>query len=413
MVFLTFNKHSKAREYSYQSQIWADKAGYYIYLPAFFKYEFDGRLLHSDIEKKTGFGFSVDDSTGTIHTKYTCGVALLQLPWYLAADLTARLFDFKPDGFSSPYRWAIDISSIFCLVLGLYFLDRVVTIIGISAYGRLASLFILAGTNLYYYAVTDSGMSHVYSFFLFSAFLYLIYHTQFMQQNGLLNCFLLGIMCGMIILIRPTNVIFLSSYLFLGIQKPEDIAARFHRFMKIRLLAPTIIGCLIAVLPQLIYWKIISGHWVSYSYGQESFMWSKPQFMQVLLAPKNGLLPYSPLFILIFWSFLTQKNSSRVFFICVFIVITYLFSCWWDPSFGCSLGARSYVEYLALFALPFASLFENLQFHSKVTRVVVLLFVLMSVGVNLKITYSYDGCFPGTWEWDWDAYVRLLLSPTK
>ena len=40
-LFLTFNKHSKSGYYNYHSEIWADKAGYYVYLPAVFKFNFN------------------------------------------------------------------------------------------------------------------------------------------------------------------------------------------------------------------------------------------------------------------------------------------------------------------------------------------------------------------------------------
>jgi len=49
-VFLTLNRHSRTGIQNYHSEIWADKAGYYIYLPSFFIYNFDGKKLPKIID---------------------------------------------------------------------------------------------------------------------------------------------------------------------------------------------------------------------------------------------------------------------------------------------------------------------------------------------------------------------------
>jgi len=40
-LFLTFHIHRNNGYFNWKSEIWADRAGYYIYLPAFFMYHFD------------------------------------------------------------------------------------------------------------------------------------------------------------------------------------------------------------------------------------------------------------------------------------------------------------------------------------------------------------------------------------
>jgi hypothetical protein len=83
-IFLSLNRHSKSGIQNYHSEIWADKAGYYIYLPAFFIYNFQVDGLPAEIDKKTGNGFIVRD--GKIITKYTYGVALLQAPFFITCQ---------------------------------------------------------------------------------------------------------------------------------------------------------------------------------------------------------------------------------------------------------------------------------------------------------------------------------------
>ena len=48
-----------------QLQIWADRAGYYIYLPSFFMNHFDAKRCPEKIDEKTGYGFTLDYQKNT------------------------------------------------------------------------------------------------------------------------------------------------------------------------------------------------------------------------------------------------------------------------------------------------------------------------------------------------------------
>src|SRR5690554_5459863 len=81
VIFLSFNRHSKSGYFNYHSEIWADKAGYYVYLPAAFKFNFDSRQFPDSIQIKTGGGFELLQDQQKVVTKYPYGVALLQAPF--------------------------------------------------------------------------------------------------------------------------------------------------------------------------------------------------------------------------------------------------------------------------------------------------------------------------------------------
>ena len=121
-IFLTFNRHSKSGQFNYHSEIWADKAGYYVYLPAAFKFNFNPENFPDSIDVKTGNGFKLDNRNDKVVTKYTYGVALLQTPFFCLAELLAGPLNFKDDGFSSIYHWSINLASVSYLFLGLFFL---------------------------------------------------------------------------------------------------------------------------------------------------------------------------------------------------------------------------------------------------------------------------------------------------
>jgi hypothetical protein len=416
-VFLTLNRHSRTGCFTYNSEIWGDKAGYYIYLPATFNYNFETAEFPDSIEQKTGNGFRLDYQNNKIITKYTYGVALLQMPFYLIADNLASLLNSDRNGFSIVYHKMIDLASIFYLFLGLIFLWKFHKFKYKNSLISLALLSVFLGSNLYYYSIDETGMSHIYSFSLFCAFLYLIRKTEYLKEQSLLSTSLFGILCGLIIIIRPTNIIFLSSFLFLDSVNRGEVIRRIKRLVKPRTLITIVICLLVVLLPQFLYWKYAYGYAFHYSYGDEGFRWTSPKILQIWFSPNNGLFLYSPFFMLIIISIgimILRKVNNGFYLLGVFLIITYIFSSWWAYNFGCAFGARSYVEYLSLFSIPVAYIFEKVNTDSnKISKSVFWIIIVALIIFNLKMTYSYDGCFYGSGDWDWKEYFNLVTSPTN
>jgi hypothetical protein len=400
---------------NYHSEIWADKAGYYMYLPAFFKYHMNAELFPTKIDVRTGNGFRLDTVSKKVLTKYTCGVAILQLPFYLAADCLSALMNTESDGFSKIYHKAIDISSVFYLIWGLYFLRRVLLFYFEREVVLLTIAVVFFGTNLYYYSIDETGMSHIYSFAMFSTFLFLIKKTNFMQESTNVAISMLAIISALIVLIRPINVIFFLTYFFIDLRNKEEFLLRVKRLFNMRVFGIGSLMFSLLLLPQLLYWQYAFGHFVKYTYANEGFEWAHPKILQTLFAPNNGLLLYCPYFLFIVVGsiyMLIKRHSNGMFIFLLFVILTYIFSCWWDRSFGCSFGARSYVEYLTLFCLPVGYLQGEVKNFSKGVRIGFYILTLFFIYFNLKLTYSYDGCFYGG-NWDWERYFYLVTGPTK
>jgi hypothetical protein len=259
--FLSFNRHSKSKIFDNSSQIWGDKAGYYIYLPALFIYHFQAANLPEHIETNTGNGFSTDREKNKITTKYTYGVALMQAPFFIVAHLLAKLLGYPADGFSMIYNKMILIASVFYSSMGLLFLylflSRTVPVK--TALATLGVLFF--GTNIFYYSIFDNGMSHIYSFFLFSVFLFISESIFKPNQRSYLPA-VFGLITGLIIMVRPVNVIFLP--VFFAFNRPDLKNV-------LKPLAIIIFFALMVILPQLIYWNYLTNHFLVYSYNNESF----------------------------------------------------------------------------------------------------------------------------------------------
>ena len=405
LLFLTFNMHSKLKTNTYHGVIWADAAGYYAYLPMWFIYGNNSINWPDKIENNTGYGFTLDNNTNTIKNKYYSGVALLQAPFFLCAHVKQILLNSPADGFSRTYINSIIIASVFYSWLGLVFLFNVLIKRFSSIKSLLTILLILLATNLYYYTITANGMSHAYSFFLFSLLLFLID-----KKKKSFSCFLIiGIVCGLIILCRPSNIIFIPAILLFGIKNLNELKERlFYFFGNIKSVVILILGFSLPLIPQFIYLQKSFGSIISYTYTGESFShWMQPVLLKVWFSTNNGLFTYTPfLFLALAGTVLGFKKNKieNIFIFSTFIIVSLICASWWNWWFGCSYGARNFVEYYALFAFPAADfLFSR---RTKLQKNIVWSFAFLCIVININMLYYYDGCFYGG-EWDWNSYLKL------
>ncbi len=156
---------------------------------------------------------------------------------------------------------------------------------------------IYLGTNLFYYTVVESGMSHAYSFFCFVMFVY--FTDKYYIQKSLKNTLALGLFLGIATLIRPTNILLTILFLFYETYTIEDVKKRivFHFKHYYNFIILLIVG-LIVFFPQMTYWYALTGKYIFYSYRNETFSnWNSPKILEVIAGHKSGWLLYSPVMI--------------------------------------------------------------------------------------------------------------------
>jgi hypothetical protein len=406
LIFLTLNRHSKSGIQNYHSEIWSDKAGYYVYLPAFFIYDFEADKLPSEIDKKTGDGFFI--TNGVVKTKYTYGVALLQSPFFIIGHLLSTKLGYENDGFSIIYCRMIDIASVTYSFIALIFLYLFLVRYVSEKISLLTILCVFLGTNTFYYSIFETGMSHIYSFFICTCLLYLSPLPNKPNQRKL-HYILFGSLIGILLAIRPINIIFLP-FLFL-----------FNKInfqnLKIYIKPLSIIGCsvILILLPQFIYWNYAFGNYFQYAYTNEGFTnLLSPRILHLWFSPHNGFFIYSPLviFMLIGIYYLKEYSGlNKILILGYFLFFSVIFAAWHDWTYGCSYGCRPYVEYFSILSLPFAFFLERVSIN-KYTTFIFGFILLLFIGYNQKLIFSYDGCWYGG-DWDWQEWWRLVVSKTK
>ncbi len=411
---LVIQRHQHTGFFNWRSKMWGDAAGYYAYLPAWIIYGFDASKLPENIVEHTGEGFTINED-GKIITRYTCGVAMMQLPFFTAIHVITGFTGNEQDGFSGLYHLVSSVAAIFYSFFGLLFLwtflrnyyNRFVTSVSL--------LSVYLGTNLLYYTIDATGMSHIYSFFLFSALLMtskLFWTEQVVVRRNLLFAVIV-FLSSLIVLVRPTNLVFVGLVLILDIHSWDELTKRLKKVLSLHriIIAATI--AFLVFLPQMIYWKYSSGNYLTDSYEGYGFTnLTSPQILKFLFAANNGLLAYNPIYFIVLFALvymIYKKQHNGYFILGVFLSLVYLFSSWFIFSFGCGYGSRNFVEYTAIFSLPLGYLFRDIQSrkirYGRPISFIIIFFVL----VNLKLTAAYDKCFLHH-DWDYKEYAYFLQS---
>lgn len=413
-IFLAFNMRSKSDFFSYQSEIWADGSGYYIYLPATFINGFESKNFPDSLDTRMGDGFSLNNGKGIIETKFTYGVALFELPFFVIAHALAPSFNQPRDGFSPIYFKAINICIVFYLFLGLLVLVNYLKLFVTETVAYTTAFIWLVTSQLFYYSIDDPGLSHVYSFTLFATLLYTLNRWANSDYKKRSYFFAFVITLALIIVVRPANTIFLPFLIFWDVSNKTELLERIKMLFNRKNLSILILIVALILLPQMIYWYYRSGSPIIYSYGQESFVnLSSPKISEVLFSPSHGLLFYSPIVLIAFFMsiFFMKSIWHRHLTILLFITITLFFSSWHSWSFGCGFGHRGYIEYQALISLPLA-LFLSRLFNMRSNTIVFVLFGFFLLAAhNIYMTYHFDGCWQGRNDWDWSEYVRIISNP--
>lgn len=390
----------------------ADARGYYAYLPAVFIYHDLNFRFADSIEKGKYEGayyyeYRIGSPSGKVINKYYCGTALAQAPFFLAAHLLAPLVGDDADGYSKIYMVFVNLAAIFYLILGLIFLSKTLTHLGISGINRsLTLLTIVFGTNLFYYTIGEPGMSHVYSF----AFVgwWLLIACRLIGGGPLQLVVLLGAITGIIVLIRPVNGLIVLTIPFLA-GDWKGLVSLFNRiFSHWVILAAGVVFVAVAMIQPLIY-NHSTGLWWVYSYGEEGFHFLSPHITDFLFSYKKGFFVYTPLSLLIFGGAVFiwyRKPFALTSYLIFWAVVTYVFASWWNWWYGGSFSTRVFTEFLPVLAIPLASLLHHLSGRRRAWLIAVMVILVVVCQIQ---TYQYRYTLIHWEEMDFERYWAVFL----
>lgn len=342
-----------------------DVFGYYLYLPATFIHddpELQDRAWLDEVmttyEPSSTLYQLVDGPEGRRVIKYSSGMAVLYAPFFFVAHVLADPLGFPADGFSAPYQLAVIIGCLAFALFGLGLFREVLLHFFDDRWTAVLLLLIGFGTNWLQLTAWDGTLlTHSALFTLYA--LLLLATIRWHDAPSWRRALLIGLSLGLITLIRPSELVAALIPKLWGLHNTE---ARKAKWNAVRGNVPQILGAallfLIAVSPQLFYWKSITGQWIFYSYVNpgEGFDLATPHLRPFLVSFRKGWFIYTPLMlvaiagIIPLWKRIPQAFWAVLLFLVVDVWIVSSWSCWWYA--GGSFSSRSMVPAYVLLALP-------------------------------------------------------------
>ncbi len=225
------------------------------------------------------FQQGIQQASGNYVLKYTLGIALMELPAFAIAHISAKSFGYPADGFSKPYQFMLFAGAMFFVVTGLFYLRKLLLFYYSDNIVAVVLLLLALGTNYLNYCSIDVGMSHCW---LFSLYVFILLNTHYYYETQERKYALrTGALIGLATLIRPTELVSVLIPLLWGLEQ-LNLQALKERcyFIKKRLshfLAAGLLAGLVAAL-QFIYWKYATGHWFVYTYQNQGFFLVKSPY---------------------------------------------------------------------------------------------------------------------------------------
>ncbi len=383
----------------YKQRITGDSEGYYAWLPTTIIYhEITFDRWADSLKSVTGSSYLPHylHKEGTVLiNKYTFGTALLMAPFFICGHLTAILSGFPSNGFSMPYTYAIALCGLFYGLLGLWFIYKIARSYDASPLlSWLISLILLFATNLYQYVVIQPAMSHVYSFTTIAAVVWLI--RKDIRTPDEKHIWLIALLTGLIVSIRPFNIVFLLAFPFLfgSFEKLGEIVKRLLKpsaFWKAGLA-----GAFFPVV-MMIVWELQTGYKIFYGYKGEGFLWDSPAIISFLFSFRKGWFIYTPIALTLFLGLFSMAKRHEYYnlisFSAFLILIIYMMSSWWSWWYGDGFGMRAMIDFYPVLIIPVILWLEKLQNEKEIGVLMTITIMLLSLNL-LQI---------------WQMHVRILL----
>jgi hypothetical protein len=399
LVVLSINFHFSHWEQT-EKVIGHDPLSYYAYLPATFIYHDLSLEFLKEGKDRLGKQFwGKKTPTGKLAIITSYGMSLLYSPFFLLAHFSADSLGYPADGYSLPYCFALVMSSVFYLFIGLIFLRKILIKYFTIPVVAITLLIITLTTNLLWYVSFEATMSHVYSFGLISIFMYSIDKWVEKPKYGL--TIIIGLLVGIIALVRPSNIVIILLFIFWKITSWKDLINRLLLFIKNwQHIIIMIVFFFIVWVPQFIYWKFISGSYIFYSYPDSmGFFFNNPQLYNTLFSWRKGFLIYTPVMIFSFIGIgLLLKNNKQFFLpVLIYWLITwYIISSWWDWWYGGGLSIRPFIDSYGILAFGLAAF---LTWLSKLKLIPKYIFISIFVVITIISTWHFKRYQRGSIHW--------------
>ncbi len=342
-----------------QNYLSYDNFGSYLYLPSLFIYndlKLDNMHIYKEINEKynctPNFYQVVSGPNGNLLIRFYMGMAVIFLPFFLLGHLIANITGYPADGFSLPYQWALFLGGLIYTIIGVFILrkvllkflaDRIVAITLIMIYwGSITTLFVVYGN--------DSPHGYLLALYGFLLWFTIKWHETLKIRYAVF----LGIVIGMILLARPSEIIAVFIPLLWGVDNLGALKEKYKLIIKKKF---HFIVCILVVFAfgslQLLYYKVYAGKFFFFSYDDpgSGFDFLSPYFIKTLFGFRKGIFIYSPVLLLMLTGlFIIYKQNRKLFYpLFVFTLLNFFIICSYSSLI--SYGYRAFVQSFAVLSI--------------------------------------------------------------
>jgi hypothetical protein len=330
---------------------------------------------------------------------FTLGQSILWTPFFLITRISGfglRLLGFQVD--TNPwgkfFQYSIMYSAVIYTLITLFLLYRLLNRYFDKTPSIYATWLILFSTNLLYYVVFESSMSHVYDLFTYVLFIFLF--IKAIESPSIAIYVFLAIAGALHILVRTQNVVTIILFSALLFVIPLTMQ---RKLPSLKLTGIYLGMLLLGLLPIPLLNTYLFGNPFTIPQGTGFLDLKNPKIFEVLFSLRNGLFSTHPSLFIAFFSFLvflfyatkTMDRKETFFFLAMligFILQVYINSTtsdWWG---GESFGQRRLISSFPLFTFGFAYLTQYLQKLSPVLCVF-MIGIASIYGISLTLNYAF------------------------
>lgn len=371
-----------------------DVFGYYLYLPATLIQH--DPMLHSvswihEIMAKlpisgTLYQLSQGPSGNNVYF-FLMGMSIIYSPFFFIGYVTAMITGSPTDGFSLPFQYSIALGCLIYALIGLYFLRKIL----LSFFNDNITAFILVvivlGTNYLHFA-TIKNLETASVLFTFLALL--TWATiQWHKTLKLKYLISISFCAALITLIKPSEIICIIIPLLWGVYNKQTLKEKIALIVqhKNQFYISILVGLLL-ILPQLIYWKIATGHFIYDSYKNPGvgLDFLSPHIINILFSFRKGWLIYTPIMIFSIIGFIFLYKKRREIFPAIFLyflVTFYIISSWTEWWYGASFSIRPLIASYIVLAIPLGYTLQRILELNPIKKGIFLFVIVLLIVLNL------------------------------
>jgi hypothetical protein len=276
---------------------------------------------------------------GLVINKYPVGVAVSEVPGFLAGHAIAFALGMPRNGVSAPYQFAVTLwlQALFLVALAVLW----VTLVRLGAEPVIAALGVasaLTATNLIQYA-TRPTMAHAPGLSMMCFALYFAVAAR-EPARQLWKLGAVGALLGLAVIIRPSNAALASFFVPFLLKPLGRSVANWVVFIGS-------FACVVAL--QVLLASLLWGHLAFSGYVGEGFTSGVRGIVGSLFSSRHGLFIYHPWYLVVLLLSILATRSRETRSIAVgtllsFAAFVVINGTWWSWWFGDSFGNRSFIE---------------------------------------------------------------------